>query len=242
VAKTIARDLFVDENQALQTRFGGLVSQADAGDADANHLVRQVVSQCEIARAMSRDTVLPEVWSRDMDVALSQMKTQCSPLASMIDYQRLREATKEQPHDASDNDIRSNIEKAFADGGAKAAELQALEDYKLRPDPITAGVIADVWDDLGITTYDQRFVLRGSAAINPASRRDIFHSALNLLACDLGVPCGPQSEVVIALCAEHGVCDPGSNLYQLYRDRLLPGDAMQNVDSVLQVLRQLLTQ
>lgn len=236
----IARDILVDESLDLQTRFDALVEREDEGSLDARHLVRMMVLDCELYRQMSRETVLPEVWSRDMEVALARAKAQCLPLESRVDYQRLREETRNQPRDTTDDDVRRGIRRAFADGGAEAAEVRALEYYRVRPDQTTARVIVEVWDELGIIAYDQRFVLRGSAAITPVSRREVFHSALVLLACDLGVPCGPQSEVVMGLCAGNGLCAPGLNLYQLYRDQILPGETMQNVDSVLQGLRQLL--
>lgn len=234
-----ARDVFVDESLDLRTRFDALVEREDEGSLDTRHLVRMMVLDCDLYRQMSRETVLPEVWSRDMEVALARAKAQCLPLESRVDYQRLREETRNQPRDTTDDDVRRGIRRAFADGGAEAAEVRALEYYRVRPDQTTARVIVEVWDELGIIAYDQRFVLRGSAVITPVSRREVFHSALVLLACDLGVPCGPQSEVVMKLCT-HSVCAPGLNLYQLYRDRLLPGETMQGVDSVLQGLRQLL--
>ena len=239
LAKGLARDIFVDESLDLQTRFDALVEREDEGSLDARHLVRMMVLDCELYRQMSRETVLPEVWSRDMEVALARAKAQCLPLESRVDYTRLREETRNQPRDTTDDDVRRGIRRAFADGGAEAAEVRALEYYRVRPDRTTARVIVEVWDELGVIAYDQRFVLRGSSAITPVSRRAVFHSALELLACDLGVPCGPQSELVMNLCT-YSVCAPGLNLYQLYRDQMLPGETMQNVDSVLQGLRQLL--
>lgn len=237
-----ARDIFVDESISLESRFGKLMSRANSGDANARHLARNMLENCEMTLVSTQETRIAEAWNHDVELALARAKEQCRPLASRLDYQALRDATKGHPRDATEDDIKAGIRKAFAKGGAEGAVSRSLDYYEMRPDRYTAQVIASLWYDLGITSYDGRFVLHGAGAVVPTMRADYFLTALTLLACDLGVPCGPNSDVVLGFCALYSTCSPGHDLYQLFRERIVSGSDMDNVEVILSELRRLLAQ
>jgi hypothetical protein len=229
--------VYSDIHRPLSSRFAALDEFAQAGDPDAKHLEFQVGLDCAIWGSLSAKNYSKEVWNASMQQALTSAKERCDSVLSLPQYQRMMSDSRDKPRDAFDQDVRDNIRNAFADVGADAAIDKALSSYQTRPDAATAQVIAEAFGEMDITKYDVTFAMSGVSALDPNYKQSIFQTALNLLACDYGVPCGPGSDVVSALCINGGICQPGFDLVQIYEQMLLSGDDLQNMQHVLQALR-----
>lgn len=233
-----AARIYANEQASYVDRFTGLMDLAMAGDRNALHLAYRMLTACNSAMQMSKATILPEAWSDEMGAALARLQSNCSDLASSPYYQQLAERVNGKAFTAFEQGIRSEIMRRFADGGSDAALAFALDAFKQRPDRLTAQVIAKALGQAGVTRYDPRFKLHGAMTTIPNVRVTTFDRALQLLACDYGVPCGPGSDVVLRMCALYGACPANANLYQTMR-ALMSQQAMDNVDSVLNTLRQI---
>lgn len=237
-AKHVARDIFNDKNADLRARFSALWELSDKGDVDARHLAYQIEADCSMYAKMSPKTYLPSMYKPEMGVALARAQADCSAISSLPEYQNLAKISANAPRDAFDQDIRDSIRRAFADNGEDQALSSALATYANRPDATTARLIASTLAELDITNLDKNFFGSGAQSEDPNYRRSMLETALNLLSCDYGVPCGPDSAIVTSLCINGGICSTGYDLDQIYEKVLLSGENMQNVRKILDFLRQ----
>jgi len=201
-----ARRIFSDESAPLSLRFSKLMILADMGDSDAKHLAYQIQFDCKMWSKLNPSDILKDVRKPEMDLALTGLKAKCASVTSLPEYQKLAAATADQPRDAFDQDIRNRIRQTFADSGAQNAVSTALAAYAHRPDLATAQLIAETLGEMDVTNYNEFFPMSSSQALSPEYRQNILAGALSLLSCDYGVPCGPNSEIVMSLCLDLGVC------------------------------------
>jgi hypothetical protein len=225
--------IYLDQSRSLADRFGLLYQQALAGDHNAMHLAYQIELDCV---AWSKGQFLKP--TPEMESVKSALLAKCANISSQPGFALLSKVAEEQPRDFFEQGIRDEIRTGFANEGAAKAMSIALDDYRARPDPATAKVIAETLAEMDVTKYDIAFKLEGLSASDPNYRRSMFETALNFLSCDYGVPCGPDSEIVASVCVNGGICHPGYGLEQLYREILLSGEDMKNLESILAALRK----
>lgn len=247
-ASTAARDamptqqpasrVYADSKLDLVDRFHSLMNMESQGDTDARYLAYRMRENCRIAKATSKDTVLPALWSTEMGSALNAVKDRCRPLLDDPVFQDFSARVKDLSTASFDDDIPLHIKEAFANSGSTDAVLTALVAFRRRPDSSTASMVAETLAELDILKYDTRFRIEGPAAVIPAMRRDIFYVALMLYSCDLGVPCGPGSERMLRLCAFGGGCEPpGQSLYEYFANTGSLQN-MRNAQSIRDALRR----
>lgn len=234
-----ARAVYLDGRSNLETRFTSLMEMAKSGDRDALHLAFQIQRNCEMWAKLSPEKFLPELWKPEIGTTLAELNSRCAGLLQTPESQQLADSTKKLPNDAFDHDVREKIRQAFADGGADSSVFEALKAYRARPDPATGVLVVDTLNGLDVINLDPNLALAGLEASEPGYRRRIFSIALDMLACDYGENCGPNSTVVLSWCINAGVCKPGYSLDQIYENFVLSGDELQNVRKVLDYLRKL---
>jgi hypothetical protein len=237
--KKNARSVYLDEHSSLESRFDTLMEMAKSGDRDALHLAFQIQRNCSMWAKLSPEKFLPETWRPEIGSALANLKGKCAGLLQTPESQELADSTHNLPNDAFDHDVREKIRQTFADSGPEQSVAEGLKAYRARPDPATAVLIVDTLGELGVIDLDPNFSASGLDAFKPNYRRNIFLSALAMLACDYGQSCGPNSEVVLSYCVNAGVCKPGYTLDQIYENVTLSGEELQNVNKVLEYLRKL---
>ncbi len=235
-----AAGIFTDHDLTALERFHALMDLAYKGDPDASYLAYRMEETCRIASAMSKDTVLPALWSADMGRALKALKARCRPLFQDAGFQAFASQVEKRnmSMDTFDGLIRPRIKKTFADSGSTAAVSAALAVYRERPDSTTAMLVAETLSQLGIVKYDPRFELEGLAAASPAVQTDLFYTAMMLHGCEAGIPCGPGSERMLRICALGGGCMPGQGLYQYFENSLSPQN-WRNVQALLEALQSI---
>lgn len=237
--KKNARSVYLDERSSLESRFAALMEMAKSGDRDALHLAFQIQRNCSMWAKLSPEKFLPETWKPEIGSALAILQGKCAGLLQTPESQELADSTQHLPNDAFDHDVREKIRQAFADSGPEQSVSEGLKAYRARPDPATAILIADTLGELDVIDLDPNFSASGLDAFKPNYRRNIFLSALAMLACDYGEACGPNSEVVLSYCINAGVCKPSYTLDQIYENVTLSGEELQNVNKVLEYLRKL---
>src|SRR5581483_3017098 len=126
--------------------------------------------------------------------------------------------------------------ETFADRGPDALKEEALDALKNRPDETTVAAVVDTYSDVGATDALIGSALSGAANL-PQEKRQLLTYALNLLTCEYGRACGPNSSAVAVYCVSLGACEPGADLQSLYADVLLSRTEFENVQSVLAMLR-----
>jgi hypothetical protein len=237
--KKNARSVYLDERSSLESRFATLMEMAKSGDRAALHLAFQIQRNCSMWAKLSPEKFLPEMRKPEIGSALAILQDKCAGLLQTPESQELADSTQNLPNDAFDHDVREKIRQAFADSGPEQSVSEGLKAYRARPDPATAILIADTLGELDVINLDPNFSASGLDAFEPNYRRNIFLSALAMLACDYGEACGPNSEVVLSYCINAGVCKPGYTLDQIYENVTLSGEELQNVNKVLEYLRKL---
>jgi len=234
-----SRAIYADESKPLSDRFDKLAQKAMAGDKDASHLAYQIVLNCAAWVKMSKATVLPSLWSPDMENALSTVHAQCANIENARAYKDYQQIASQQGRDFFDQGIADSIREAYADHGLDSALSGALISFQNRPDPETARTIASTLNELDLTSFNSKFNIDGLSSFDPSTRATLLEAGFDLWACELGMPCDAGSQVVLSLCINGGVCAPGMSLEEIYAQRLLSGSEMMNVRKILQALRNI---
>ena len=243
---TPAKNLFADENLNSAERLRGLSALADQGDVDARHFGFEMVADCETwqrtaSAGASSLTVKEPAKVALMTQALNSLNTRCAGLSDLPEYQKIKNLVVNNPRDLFAQDTSFAIKNSFADAGANAALTTSLDALARRPDENTISAITETLSAVDLAQIFTEPLSSSSSSVNPARRVQNLSYALNLLACDDGRPCGPESTVVQSYCIGMGVCSPGSSLIDLYQNVMLSGEDMQDVNALVDALRKLKT-
>lgn len=233
-----ASDIYANSNLDMVERFHSLLNLQYLGNADAEYLAYRMRETCRMAAAMSKDTVLPELWNEAMGRALQTLRTRCGPLVEDAMYRDFAEKINGLPVSEFNDDIPVRIKQAFADSGSSAAMEVALAEFQDRPDRTTARLVSETLAKLGVLQYDPRLQVDGIYLADARAQKRILFAALMLHSCDFGVPCGPGSDRMLRICAFTPLCQPGQGLYQYFSSYKSPKE-MKNVQSLLDAMRRM---
>lgn len=233
------RTLFLDEAGNRAARFAAISQMARAGNADAKYFQVQMAMDCEVAtRANSDPSILSNAKPQSraqIARALQLLATGCEALLKTADYAEFK-AGGEVARDTYESDVITRMKESFASSGAGELRNEMFAALGSRPDETTAATIIDTYAGMGL--LDSLTGDKNNASSLPARREQLMY-ALNLLTCDYGRDCGPNSAVVASYCISLGACDAGADLQQLYSSRLLSGLDFQNVMDLRDHLRSL---
>lgn len=237
-----AAQLFADENATLTQRFVELADRAANGDLAATHLAAQIANECHSVVSLPPGTppVGREEATPEQASALEQARDECKGLRSAPGFARIQALMKDRPVEAFDVPIKVAIREQFADAGSKAALDVAVSALRARPDAVTVRVVAGELSQLDISVFlGMEGQFQSVASLNPAQRQKVLLDAFELLSCDFGNPCGPDSFAVRMACFGMGVCVPGADLQSLYEQELLSGQERRDVFRLLNYLRRI---
>lgn len=216
-AKKTTRALYVDPDLPLPVRFAKLAQRAVDGDTTAKFYAQTLVADCTATASRNSSAFYFGEPSKYRTTLLASKKKACAKLGEDRNYNEIKHFADTHPNDALIQNVRRAIETAFANNGMGAALETGVSAIAARPDNVTVGLVADTFGTLGISNYIATTQLRSTASIPGATRAQegLMFSALTLLACDYGMPCGPESILVSNGCIGLGQCIPGANLEKL---------------------------
>lgn len=232
-----ATAVFATGSRSLADRFARLDQLASMGDEDARHFALQIVNQCSSWAKLSVNT--PPVGASTQTPVQRQaalLRDQiCSGVMEQVRIPYWEDLLDANSTDMYSGSVRHEVKTAFAREGVDAALRAATRALENRPDGETVAVLGQLLAKLDISTvYTERL----ATAVPPQSRARLMRFALNLLSCQYGRPCGPDSMVVLSTCAALGACVPGGSLRQVYAEEMLSGQEMRDVEALLALLRR----
>lgn len=185
-----------------------LAPQVAAGDAPAARIVAQALDECA-SLSVRRDggeglgKFAETMPANRRDVALAHLARyleRCTELASAekITPQRLREAS----HAGSlGNDLVDQARK-LVESSTTMSAAEVTDTLRRIVQSRDVQAIATMSDAMAQSEDDREL-------FGPRSGSDIHATAWKLVACDLGMPCGPTSALVRQACMAYGRCIPG---------------------------------
>lgn len=235
-----AAKIYGDTGLSLGERFRLLLSGADEDDQAAAHLALGIVSGCHSIDGIPPGTPpLGAEVATDYQLSLDeQLREECRDVVANPDFQKTLDKLRKQSARMYSDSVRRVIREQYAAGGAPAALVAGVDALKSRPDQITAGVVADQFSELEISSIYLAPLMRSAESVTPQNRNLLVNAAIQLLTCDFGRPCGPNSFDVRMMCLVMGVCVPGANLQTLTVQELMTGQQARDVQAILDNLRQ----
>ncbi|HET8940602.1 MAG TPA: hypothetical protein VFN13_01260 [Rudaea sp.] len=235
-----AREVFIDSSLSIGKRFSILARKAEVGDQDAKHFALQIANDCAaVSRIPDDQPPVGQKKATSYQMQLrARMKASCAEVLSDPGFAEIKAILDHYSSDVLDGNMEFTIRQQFADAGPTAAINVAVSAISQRPDEATIGMIGDQLAKLDVSSIYLQPELSSINSVNPDQRNQLMRFALNLLACDYGRPCGPDSFVVQSTCTQLGACIPGANLQSVYQAQLLSGQQMADVLSLLAYLQQ----
>ena len=234
-----ANAVFFDSPTSRVDRFKALSELAAKGDKNAVYFQFQMMAACDTAsRALADKSILnnakPELRGY-FSLALTHMNAGCADLVDSPNYIDFKRSFSS---DAATLNAETSvkIKEAFADGGLDALNKSVIATLRERADENTISTIVDTYSDLSSLDTLIGSDLKGVYAA-PMKKKELATYALNLLACDYGRDCGPESDTVSLYCLTYGACKPGMNLEQLYSSDVLSGTDFDQVRAIVSRLR-----
>lgn len=182
--------------------------QVAAGDAQAARIVAQALDECahlsifpNFAEGIRKAASAAPADRRDATLAhLTRLQERCAELVSAekITPEKLRSAfgTASQANDLVDQARR------LVEASSAMSEADVKDTLRRIVESRNAEAIAVMADAMG-ESHDDRELF------GPRSGSDISVMAWKLVACDLGLPCGPDSALVRHECMARSKCLPG---------------------------------
>ncbi len=234
-----AAQVYGDTSISLGERFRLLLG-AGEGDQAAAHLALGIVSGCHSIDAIPSGTPpLGAEVATDYQLSLDKLlRQECRDVLSNPDYQKTLGVLKKHSAHMYADSVKRAIREQYAAGGAPAALIAGVGALKSRPDQVTANVVADQLSELEISSVYLAPLMRSAESVTPQNRNLLVNAAIQLLTCDFGRPCGPNSFDVRTMCLVMGVCIPGANLQMLTVQELMTGQQARDVQAILDNLRQ----
>ncbi|MGA7298523.1 MAG: hypothetical protein WBW92_13580 [Rhodanobacteraceae bacterium] len=238
----MAGKVYADKDLTLAERFTELAERMASGDTAAAHLAVQIANECDSVSSLSPGTppIGHDKATPYQEGVLEQARHDCAAALSSPEFARVKVVLSQHPVSVFDAPIKQAIREQFADAGSGAALDAAVSALRARPDGVTARVVAQELSHLDVSLFlDMQGQFQSVVSMNPTVREKVIRVAFELLSCDYGNPCGPNSFVVRSACFGMGICMPGTDLQTLYEQELLSGQERRDVLKLLNYLRQI---
>ncbi len=220
-------------------RFAALAQLAAGGDKNAQYYALQIARHCTSGSALADDPADDgQDAATDYQIQLhSQMKAACVQVLSDSAYPEYQKLLKTGTTEAYVDKMRQTLEMLYGNEGPKGALRVAVSAIAQRPDDLTVGRVSNLLANLDISSVYFRPDTVDLAPKDPAARDEMMFYTLNLLSCEMGRPCGPNSYAVQSACLDLGACLPGADLMGVYQARLLNPGEMAYVRALLKYLQ-----
>ncbi|GAC1678145.1 MAG: hypothetical protein NVS9B2_29320 [Steroidobacteraceae bacterium] len=228
-----ARTTMLNESVSATSRFLALLQLSAGGDFDAMSFAQQLAIDCTDRQHWANSKDMEKNATPAQRDALARLSANCAGIYTHPKYLEIVNGASI----PMSLDIKDEVQNILAKHDTEGALSAAMTALKSRPDEATITTLDGLMtrDAFGSLAPD---TLTGAAATNPRERSKLLDYALNLLACDFGRDCGPDSSVVLTYCVRFGACVPGANLSELYATRMLSGEEMDNVKILLALLQR----
>lgn len=238
---TSAAQLYGDTRLSLRERFDLLEDMGRRGDAAAKHLALAIATMCwgNLMIPVDRPPIGASVTTDYLTQLGKSIHARCQDVSDSPGYAQMLDVIKARESDAITRASIAAVRQQFMDNGSEAALAAAVAAVRVAPDESMAAAMGHEVGQLGIPALFQESLFQSPGSLSSHEQQKYLDVALQLLACDFGRPCGPDSMDVQMRCFGFGTCVPGADLRTLYEREYLNGQEMRDIAALLDYLRRL---
>lgn len=237
-----AAEIYADTRLSPAQRFDLLAERGNAlGDPMAMHLALGMAQECKLLQEFSFDKLdQGRSYAADYREQIRrQLLARCEGILSHASFGQFMKILDMTDRYVFVHPAMQAVREQYAEHGSQAALQAGFDALRNAPDVWMLYALGDVFEELDVFADYPWAQMQSVRAISPESRVGLTNSALDLLACYLGRPCGPDSFEVMNRCLMAGWCVPGADLRTIYQREIFNGQEFRDVEALLEYLRSL---